>query len=379
MSILHFKPDQDELLLAGGLFLNEKPLRGPGWIWVRDGRIRALGADPPPTTFPGLTRDFTSLTLAPALIDAHVHLELLLKKSTTPDALLSLAATNGLGALRDGGGNTGQAAKLAGRAAYGPLIRYSGPALFKKGRYGGFIGQELSGREDMDQVAANLAAHGATQLKILASGPVDLDEYGRVDPPQFSREELGRIVRAARKHGLGVMAHANGEEAVGACLEAGVDSLEHGYFMGPDNLARLADSPCRWVPTMAPLAALLEQGGKPHPSSRTLWRIIEDQGRALALAAASGARLGLGSDAGAPGVELGRGLLSEMALFVAAGLSPSKVLDLATSSNARLVGLASLLGRLAPNLGAYIIGFETQAGIPGLFTHGPDLVCIPQV
>jgi imidazolonepropionase-like amidohydrolase len=36
--------------------------------------------------------------------------------------------------------------------------------------------------------------------------------------------------------------HANGETAVRMAVEAGCDSIEHGYFMGPDNLRRMADN-----------------------------------------------------------------------------------------------------------------------------------------
>lgn len=45
------------------------------------------------------------------------------------------------------------------------------------------------------------------------------------------------------------MVHANGQEAVRVALEAGRDSIEHGHFMGNDNLSKMAEKGIIWVPT----------------------------------------------------------------------------------------------------------------------------------
>ena len=86
----------------------------------------------------------------------------------------------------------------------------------------------------MAEAVAELSAAGADQIKVMASGLVGLDDFGRIGPVQFETEDLRYLIEQARTRGLPVMAHANGAEAVTRCIEAGVSSVEHGYFMGPE-------------------------------------------------------------------------------------------------------------------------------------------------
>ena len=74
---------------------------------------------------------------------------------------------------------------------------------------------------------AKLADSGVDQIKVLASGLVDLEKFGRVGKPQFTRDELKDTVCLAKDVGLGVMAHANGPDAVAWALNAGVRSVEN--------------------------------------------------------------------------------------------------------------------------------------------------------
>ena len=60
---------------------------------------------------------------------------------------------------------------------------------------------------------------------------VSLKRPGELTAGGFDREELRFIVETARKNGLEVMAHANGEAAIMHAAEVGVRSVEHGFFM----------------------------------------------------------------------------------------------------------------------------------------------------
>jgi imidazolonepropionase-like amidohydrolase len=83
----------------------------------------------------------------------------------------------------------------------------------------------------------------------MASGMVSLKRPGKITYGGFDAAELAFIVEVAEGHGLPVMAHANGEEAIMGAAKGGVRSVEHGYFMTPAALELMEKNGVHWVPT----------------------------------------------------------------------------------------------------------------------------------
>jgi imidazolonepropionase-like amidohydrolase len=75
-------------------------------------------------------------------------------------------------------------------------------------------------------------------------------------------------------------------------------------------------------------------------------RLLRDQQRTIGRIAAGGGRLAVAS--GSPMTPYGLGLHAELALLARAGLKPAQVLGMATAGAARLLGLESQLGTVAP-------------------------------
>lgn len=310
---------------------------------------------PPVLELPGCT-------VLPGLVDCHVHLGLGGKESLA-ERLASYPA-HGILAVRDGGdaGGLGLAAacRVAGGELEVPLVIACGRALFKKGGYGSLLGRGVEATE-LEAAVGVLAREGAQQIKVLVSGLVSFKEYGRVGPPQLGLAELRRIVMRARAYGLKVMAHASGEEAVRLAVEAGVDSVEHGYFLTRELLWRMAERGVAWVPTVVPVAAQLKEGLRERYGPRERGVIARTVGRQLemiALAREAGVVLGVGTDAGAAGVAHGKSFLEEILLYRKAGLSPADILTAATAGGAATLGLEHLLGYLAPGRPAYLVAVE---------------------
>ena len=69
---------------------------------------------------------------------------------------------------------------------------------------------------------------------------------------------MSAAVQAAASRGLSVMVHANGEAPVRIAAMAGCRSVEHGFFMGSENLSRMADRGVTWVPTAVTMQAYAE-------------------------------------------------------------------------------------------------------------------------
>jgi imidazolonepropionase-like amidohydrolase len=348
------------------------------------GRITSIGQ-----ARPGEARDLPSVdllhcTLLPGLLDSHVHACL----SGTRDPSLrrrQIRASfeeaketirrnldrqwlHGVMAVRDGGDREGYALQYSRRSAAseGNAVRLlaAGSAWHAEGRYGNIIGrtpQKGLGLAGAIEDRGRTADH----LKILNSGINSLTEFGRETPPQFTLEELSDAVAVAHELGLKVMMHANGREPVRLAVEAGVDSVEHGYFMGAENLRAMAEKTITWVPTVLAMKALSLSFEAGSVESDTAKRTLDHQIEQIRLARELGVIIALGTDAGSVGVHHGWAILEEMRLFREAGLSWEEVVRCATSTGARLVGLEQELGSLT-------------AGMPATFVAvkgGPE--CLP--
>lgn len=363
-------------IAASAVWLEPGRVLRPGWLSVQGGRVQEAGSGDLPASPDGINLHLPGLLLVPGFIDAHVHLGL-----GPADLLMERvveAAGSGLVGLRDGGDREGLT--LSRRAEIEARVRLSasGQALFNPGRYGGFLGRAVGTREEIREAVQALARAGADQIKVLASGPVDLDEYGRVGPLQFDAAALEYLVAAARDQGLGVMAHANGTEAVLLAAKAGAVSVEHGYFMGPEALEALGEKGVVWVPTLVPLAALARDAATSPARRAVIERTLEDQRERLAQARAWGARLGLGTDAGSPGVRVGPSLRQEMGLWLEAGFTAEEVLAAATAGNAALTGWGADLGRLTPGSVAAVVGLEVNRPLEEALLAAPWFVGRPE-
>ena len=181
---------------------------------------------------------------AAGLVDAHVHL--------AGDGWKELVVQTGVWAVRDAGMKPGEKAGFKSTAA--PVVVSSRWALFKAGGYGSRFGLPLTAADSVKEEITKLKQAGADIIKVMASGMVSLKAPGTMTPGGFDRKELHIIVQEAAAVGLAVMAHANGEDAIVAAAEAGVRSIEHGFFMTERALELLSRNRIFWVPTVGALS-----------------------------------------------------------------------------------------------------------------------------
>lgn len=229
----------------------------------------------------------------------------------------------GVGYVRDGGDAFGVSAAARDMAGeYG--IEYVSPlfAIHRHGRYGKILGREFSDLRDYRQLVAEARAAGADFIKLMFSGIITFRTYGELSCPGLDAAEIRELVRIAHGEGFAVMAHVNGADTVLAAIEAGTDSIEHGYFMDEACLNALAASDSIWVPTVAATAAFLDREGFDRNVAR---RTVEQQLACVRRGAELGAKIACGSDAGAVGVPHGAGAVQELALLRSAGLTPEQI------------------------------------------------------
>lgn len=266
------------------------------------------------------------------LVDAHVHLR-------NERGLADVAAA-GVVAVRDAGSRENAAAGISAAIASSlrPKVVSSGWALFREGGYGSRMGVPVASGDDILREISRLAAAGVGIIKAMASGAVSLRQPGAITPGGFGPEEMRLIVCAARDHGLGVMAHANGEEAIIAAAAAGVLSVEHGFFMTGRALDALARKRVFWVPTVGALQRAAD-GPDVTPDARTfVRRLVEDHCSMVGRAQAEGVPLAVGTDAVLPHPGYRVLYEQELAYFSQAGIPRDDVIAIATDGGAKLLG-----------------------------------------
>ena len=219
----------------------------------------------------------------------------------------------GITIVRDGGDHY-EACLYAKSIAQEYGISYSMPvsALYKEGNYGRVAGVSYRDLREYHELVLKVKSLGADFIKIMVSGILDFDQYGVVSETDYTPEEVKELVHIAHEEGFAVMAHASGRENVRYAAEAGVDSVEHGYYMDPETMGLLAEKKIVWVPTAVTSANL---SGTGRFDEYTVAKISDTHKKAVSEAASRGVLIGCGSDAGAYAVLHGQGAVDEYTLL----------------------------------------------------------------
>jgi imidazolonepropionase-like amidohydrolase len=344
-------------------------LRDADGIRIENGRIAAvgdaaeLGRDAVVVSCPGATA-------LPGLIDAHVHLELnpdnhKPPESTSPEELPRMAeraaamVRAGITTARDLGGGAwlelGIRDRIAAGEIMGPRLLCSGQPITCPGGHCHFWGGEAGSAGEALSVLTRQVNQGVDLIKVMATG-------GRMtngsDPlaAQFDLKTLGEITAAAGAHGLPVAAHCHGTAGIEIAARAGVSTIEHCSWAGPEGWASDFQEPVANL--------ILEHGVWVSPTVNRGWQRMLDsrEGRVLGrVRSAYRTMLELGipfiasTDAGIPGVFHHHLPLALKVFAGIAELSPPAALRTATATAARALGVHGVTGRLAAGLAADIL------------------------
>ena len=226
--------------------------------------------------------------------------------------------------LRDGGDRWGAGARAREIAKeYGIDYRTPLANLCKAGHYGVFIGKKYENFREYRDLIIQQRNEGADFVKIMISGLMDFDCFGRLTEEGLPPEEIRELVHIAHEEGFCVMAHCNGARTAEAAAAAGLDSVEHGAYLDKDALQTMADMGTVWVPTLSTIGNLR---GKGRFNEDAVQRILESALENVYAFAGMGGLVAPGSDAGAWAVPHGS-MTEEALLEMALGSSTRTVLD----------------------------------------------------
>ena len=313
----------------------------------------------------GLAVDAQGGTAMPGLINCHVHLTndgspdlfgQVARDSVTTAALrgylnLQLTLESGITSVRDCGAASSIAIDLA-RAVEdglvpGPRIRAAGRVITMTGGHGHFIGREADGPDGVRQATRAEIKEGAHFIKAMATGGVLTPG---VVPTQtaLQQDELEQVAREAHNAGRRAACHAIGNEGIKNAIRAGIDSIEHGFYLDDEALELALDHGTFLVPTLIAVNQIVNNGKTGTMPDWVVEKAESESGHhreSFAAAVKSGMKIAAGTDAGTP-FNPHTYLAQELALMVEYGLRPMDAIVAATSSAAENLGLAPQVGTL---------------------------------
>jgi imidazolonepropionase-like amidohydrolase len=356
---------QTLLIRAGRVFpaVDETVLED-AWVLVEDGRIGAI-SDSEPRTSGARRIDRPDATLLPGLIDCHVHLTLKgggnwIDEMREPVPILAWkVARHALDILRGGfttvrtlGGPHRAEILLRDQIAAGllegPRILAAGKVVCMTGGHGHWTGREADGPDEVRKAVREQIKDGADVIKLMATGGVMTPG---VEPgaAQLTFEELRAGVEEAQKAGKRTASHAQGSQGIMNAVRAGIDSIEHGFYLTHEIVSEMRERGTFLSATLAAPTGIAasDETSVPTWAISKAKAVVAAHQESFQLAFASDVKLVLGTDAGTPGNFHGKNA-RELELMVAAGLAPKAGLIAATRNGADLLGILDQTGTLEP-------------------------------
>lgn len=212
-------------------------------------------------------------------------------------------------------------------------------------------------------------------IKIMASGgAAGLEDVG---PCMYSEEELRVIVHEAHRLNMKVAAHALSYDSIKKCVDAGIDSIEHGADMTDEILQQMKEHGQIWVPTLAVYKMLAESRGVVADIIVDKSEIVtEKQKVAFKKAMDIGVNIMMGSDAGSANFGPHPSGLVEMLAMEDYGMDKPQVLQCATCISAELLGYGKILGAIEDGLAADFVVLDANPLSEGVRAYMEKLCAV---
>lgn len=321
--------------------------------------------------------------LVPGLMNMHVHFGLVLPgqagaelaNETEAELALRMAAAAraslwaGVTTVRLTGerGHVDLALKRAidRGEAQGPRIFSAGEAVQVTGGHGSSVGEIANdGPYEFRKAVRREIRAGASWIKIAISGGI-ATPGGDISAAYMTPDELSAVTETAHRLGVKVTAHSGSPAATRDAVAAGIDCIEHGYFLTPEVLRLMKEAGTWFVPTILvsqpATRPFFERIGSPPWYLARVEAVGKRHWDALRTAIDEGVRIALGTDQLPHEPNDGTiATVREAEYYVDAGMTPLQALQSATIAPATMLGVGEELGTIAPGKLADLVAVEAD-------------------
>ena len=363
-------------LIRGGVLID-----GAGADPVEDGAVLVEGdkiveAGPASAISAGRADviDAKGRTIMPGMIDTHIHIGsdgnpnpmrrlkeltafVAIKSAVHARALLEAGFT----AVRDAGahGYTNIATRQAidSGLIVGPRMRAPGYGLTSTGGHGdSYYRPEVQidnpglvdGPDEVRKATRLMLKMGADCIKFVSATGGVMSDGDEPAVPQFTIEEMAAGIHEAKMHGVYTFAHAQGNEGIKNAIKAGINSIEHGFWIDDEAAQMMIDGNVYFVPTLNAVHQIVEYGleaGIPEYGVRKARAAQEAHLESFARAYKAGVKIAMGTDAGTPFNRQGENAI-ELDLMNRAGMSAMDAIVATTKTAAELLQWGDKTGTL---------------------------------
>jgi imidazolonepropionase-like amidohydrolase len=239
-----------------------------------------------------------------------------------------------------------------------------GPRIFATGDV--MWSRTAAGPDEFRRNVRRAIASGADQIKLLSSGgiPWRSDTIGHT---LHSYEEIAAAAEEAHRWAKPLAVHAMGDETIIAAAQAGADTIEHGFVATEQGIAAMAEAGTMYCPNLTVTTAwdpsILAARGYPEWFTANAAEAAARHHEMFREAVRLGVPILAGVDdlpegAGPVGIEMHDdepGLVAELKLMQANGMTAGEALLTATRNAALAVRAQDRLGTLEPGKRADLV------------------------
>ncbi|MBL7960436.1 amidohydrolase family protein [bacterium] len=334
--------------------------------------------------------DLSGYTVLPGLIDGHTHVllqgditeedyaEQILKESIPYRTLRAslackIALMNGFTTLRDVETEGAMYADVDLKKAInngvidGPRMYVSGRAINTTGHY--ILSnktyawelhmpkgvQEITGADEARKAVREQISYGIDWIKIYADrGYYRLPDGSFRSIPNFTNEEITAIGDETKISRKKLAAHAVTRDGIIYAINAGANSIEHGFAMDDECMRRMVEKNIYWCPTIYVNVWVAE--GRAAAGSPINKQFNEILPTVFNKALKSGVKIVFGTDVG--GFPWTENQAKEFSYMVKWGMSPMQAIKSATSMAAEMLDAGGKIGEISPGAFADIIAVK---------------------
>ena len=346
--------------------------------------IREVASGGKVPEIPGFTRiDCRRKTVMPGLFDTHVHVSggdvvpgiddyrvsRRMDEHMAMHAYRTLEAAQralraGFTTLRDMSSRDFVDVQLRNAVSEGlvvaPRILCSGIGITMTGGHVWRKCIQVDGPDEVRKEVRRQVREGVDWIKVMGVTGGVASPGQDIRKTQFTHEEISAAVQETHRLGRLCGAHVHGTAGIASCVEAGMDTIEHGTFLDEASAEKMAARGIYLVPTLLVSYSRREGGGdkslqkREEELKRMGIRIPEPEER-MALAKLQGVKVVVGTDCGGnTRANFGNHGI-ELLMLSQCGFTNMETIVAATGLAAEAMRLAGITGSLKPGLAADVL------------------------